>query len=173
MSSAILYLGLVLAGVLERVAELVVSQRHIRWAMARGGVESGRGHYPAMVALQVGLGAGSVVEVFVLDRPFVPALGWSMLAVVLASQALRWWCIATLGQRWSTRVVVIPGLPLVKGGPYRWLRHPNYIAVAAEGIAFPLVHSAWITALCFTLLNSMVLTVRIRTEDRALAAAAM
>jgi methyltransferase len=172
MSSAILYLGLVLAGVLERIAELVVSERHIRWAKARGGVESGRGHYPAMVALQVGLGAGCVAEVFLLHRPFVPLLGWSMLAVVLAAQALRWWCIATLGQRWNTRVVVIPGLPLVKAGPYRWLRHPNYVAVAAEGIAFPLVHSAWLTALCFTLLNSIVLTVRIRTEDRALAAAA-
>jgi methyltransferase len=172
MSSAILYLGLVLAGVLERVAELVVSERHIRWAKARGGIESGQGHYPAMVALQVGLGVGCVAEVFLLDRPFVPVLGWSMLAVVVAAQALRWWCIATLGPRWNTRVVVIPGLPLVKAGPYRWLRHPNYVAVVAEGIAFPLVHGAWLTALCFTLLNSMVLTLRIRTEDRALAAAA-
>ena len=171
MSSAILYLGLVLAGVLERVAELVVSQRHLRWAMARGGVEFGRGHYPPMVALQVGLGAGCVAEVFLLDRPFVPLLGWPMLAVVLASQALRWWCIATLGPRWNTRVVVVPGLPLVTSGPYRWLRHPNYVAVVAEGIAFPLVHSAWLTALCFTLLNAMLLTVRIRCEDRALATA--
>jgi methyltransferase len=172
VSSAILYLGLVLAGVLERVAELVVSQRHLRWAMARGGVEFGRGHYPPMVALQVGLGAGCVAEVFLLDRPFVPVLGWSMLAVVLASQALRWWCIATLGPRWNTRVVVVPGLPLVKAGPYRWLRHPNYVAVVAEGIAFPLVHTAWLTALCFTLLNAMLLTVRIRCENRALATAA-
>ena len=172
MSSAVLYLGLVFAGVLERVAELVVSQRHLRWALARGGVEFGRGHYPPMVALQVGLGVGCVAEVFLLDRPFVPVLGWSMLAVVLASQALRWWCIATLGPRWNTRVVIVPGLPLVKAGPYRWLRHPNYVAVVAEGIAFPLVHSAWLTALCFTLLNAMVLTVRIRCEDRALATAA-
>ena len=172
MSSAVLYLGLVFAGVLERVAELVVSQRHLRWALARGGVEFGRGHYPPMVALQVGLGVGCVAEVFLLDRPFVPVLGWSMLAVVLASQALRWWCIKTLGPRWNTRVVVVPGLPLVKAGPYRWLRHPNYVAVVAEGIAFPLVHSAWLTALCFTLLNAMVLTVRIRCEDRALATAA-
>jgi methyltransferase len=171
VSSAILYLGLVFAGVLERVAELVVSQRHLRWARARGGVEFGRGHYPPMVALQVALGAGCVAEVFLLDRPFVPVLGWSMLAVVLASQALRWWCIATLGPRWNTRVVVIPGLPLVNTGPYRWLRHPNYVAVVAEGIAFPLVHSAWLTALCFTLLNAMVLTVRIRCDDRALATA--
>jgi len=172
VSSAVLYLGLVLAGVLERVAELVVSQRHLRWALARGGVEFGRGHYPPMVVLQVGLGVGCVAEVFLLDRPFLPVLGWSMLAVVLASQALRWWCIKTLGPRWNTRVVVVPGLPLVKAGPYRWLRHPNYVAVVAEGIAFPLVHSAWLTALCFTVLNAMVLTVRIRCEDRALATAA-
>ena len=85
MSSAVLYLGLVLAGVLERVAELVVSQRHIRWSMARGGVEFGRGHYPPMVALQVGLGAGCIAEVFLLDRPFVPVPGGGSDSAALAA----------------------------------------------------------------------------------------
>ena len=95
-----------------------------------------------------------------------------MLAVVLAAQALRWWCIATLGRRWNTRVIVVPGLPLVRRGPYRWLSHPNYVAVVVEGFALPLVHTAWITALVFTVLNAALLTVRIRVENRALAAAA-
>ena len=91
----------------------------------------------------------------VADRPFLPLLGWPMLALVLASQALRWWCIATLGRRWNTRVIVVPGLPLVTGGPYRWLRHPNYVAVVVEGVALPLVHAAWVTALVFTVLNAV------------------
>ena len=172
MSSVDLYACLIVAVGLERVAELVVSQRHLRWAMSRGGVEAGRGHYPVMVALHTGLLVGCLVEVVTLDRPFVPPLGWAMLAVVVLSQALRWWCIATLGPQWNTRVVVVPGLRLVRSGPYRWLRHPNYVAVVAEGIALPLVHSAWLTAVIFTLLNAGVLTVRIRCEDRALAAAA-
>ena len=110
--------------------------------------ETGQGHYPAMVALHTGLLAACPAEVWLADRPFVPALAWPMLAVLAAAQALRWWCIHTLGPRWNTRVIVVPGLPLVTGGPYRWrwLRHPNYVAVVAEGVALPLVHTAWVTA---------------------------
>jgi methyltransferase len=92
-----------------------------------------------------------------------------MLALVVASQVLRWWCVATLGSRWNTRVIVVPGLPRVTGGPYRWLSHPNYVAVAIEGIALPLVGSAWITATAFTVLNAILLTVRIGVENKALA----
>jgi methyltransferase len=110
-----------------------------------------------------------VVEVVAADRPFLPWLGWPMLAVVLAAQALRWWCIVTLGNQWNTRVIVVPGLPLVSAGPYRWLRHPNYLAVALEVAALPLVHTAWVTAVLFTSANAAVLSVRIRVEERALA----
>jgi methyltransferase len=90
----------------------------------------------------------------------------------VAANALRWWCIATLGPRWSARVIVLPGEPLVRSGPYRRLAHPNYIAVIIEGAALPLAGSAWITAIGFTVLNAALLTVRIRSESRALAAAA-
>jgi len=90
---------------------------------------------------------------------------------VLAAQALRWWCIRTLGPQWNTRIIVVPGLALVGGGPYRFFRHPNYVAVVVEGVALPLVHSAWVTALVFTVLNAALLTVRIRVEDRALVGA--
>jgi methyltransferase len=94
-----------------------------------------------------------------------------MLAVVALAQGLRWWCISVLGHQWNTRVIVVPGLPLVAAGPYRWLRHPNYVAVVAEGIALPLVHDAWITAIVFTLLNLPLLAVRISAEETALTAA--
>ena len=97
-----------------------------------------------------------------------------MPAAVLAlgSQALRWWCIRTLGPRWNTRIVVVPGLPLVRRGPYRVMPHPNYVAVALEGVVLPLVASAWVTALVFTVLDSvLLLRFRIPAEERALAAA--
>ncbi|HEX6056079.1 MAG TPA: isoprenylcysteine carboxyl methyltransferase family protein [Intrasporangium sp.] len=163
-----LFTGLVVLVGLERLTELVVSKRHAAWAFSRGGVERGQGHYPFMVLLHTGLLVGAVVEVWVADRPFFPALGWSMLAVVLLSQALRWWCIATLGHQWNTRVIVVPGLPLVRRGPYRLVPHPNYVAVVAEGLALPLVHTAWVTALVFTVANVALLGERIRVENQAL-----
>ena len=154
---------------LERLAELVVAQRNLAWSRARGGVEVGLSHYPIMVVLHTGLLVGCLVEVFALNRPFIPALGWPMLAVVIAAQGLRWWCITSLGRPWNTRVVVIPGAERVTGGPYRLMRHPNYVAVVAEGIALPLVHGAWITALTFTVLNALLLRRRISIENSALA----
>jgi methyltransferase len=166
MSSYGWYVVLVLLVGGERVAELVVSLRNAKWSFAQGGVESGRGHYPFMVVLHTGLLAGCLVEA--AHRPFIPALGWTMFAVVLLSQGLRWWCITVLGHQWNTRVIVVPGLHLVARGPYRWIRHPNYVAVVAEGIALPLVHTAWITALVFTALNIPLLAIRIRTEETAL-----
>ena len=164
-----LWYALLLAAIaVERLAELVVSRRNLAWSRTRGGVEFGAGHYPAMVVLHTGLLAGCLLEVIVFDRPFIPALGWSMLAVVVAAQALRWWCVATLGPQWNTRVVVVPGAARVGDGPYRYFAHPNYVAVVAEGFALPLVHTAWITALVFTALNAALLRTRIRTENAAL-----
>lgn len=168
----LLYGLLVALVALERVAELVLSRRHAAWALAQGGREAGRGHYPVMVVLHTALLVGCLLEPWALERPSSPALGWPMLGLVALAQALRWWCVASLGRRWTTRVLVLPGRPRVTGGPYRWLRHPNYVAVVLEGLALPLVHSAWLTAAAFTALNAALLTVRIRCEDAALAEAA-
>jgi methyltransferase len=156
----------------ERGAELVVSARHANALLRRGGVEYGFGHFPVMIALHTALIAGCVLEPLLAHRTFIPALGWTMLAVTVAANGLRWWCIATLGERWTARVIVLPGAPLVRSGPYRWFAHPNYVAVIIEGAALPLTGSAWITAGAFTLLNAALLTVRIRCETRALATAA-
>ncbi|WEV79738.1 isoprenylcysteine carboxylmethyltransferase family protein [Janibacter cremeus] len=166
MTPFVVLVGLV---ALERLAELVVSRRNAAWSLARGGREYGRGHYPVMVVLHSGFLVAMLVEAFV-RRPEVPSvLAWSMLALVAASQALRWWCILTLGPRWNTRVIVVPDLPAVRTGPYRLLAHPNYVAVVVEGIALPMVHAAWITAVTFTVLNAGLLAVRLRVEDAALA----
>jgi methyltransferase len=168
VSTQLWYVGLVALVVVARGVELAVSERNRRWSLAQGGVESGAGHYPVMVLLHTGLLIGAVVEVLALDRPFLPWLGWPMLALLVASHALRWWCISTLGKQWCTRIVVVPGLPAVTSGPYRFLRHPNYLAVVLEGIALPLVHTAWITAAVFTVANAALLRVRIAAEERAL-----
>lgn len=166
--SLTLYLVLVALVAAERLAELVTARRNAAWSLARGGREYGRGHYPAMVALHTALLVGCVAEPWATGRPFLPLLGWPALALALGAQGLRWWCIATLGRRWNTRVIVVPGLPLVGAGPYRLLRHPNYVAVVAEGVALPLVHGAWLTAFGFTVLNLALLRVRIGCEDAAL-----
>ncbi|MFH9060358.1 isoprenylcysteine carboxyl methyltransferase family protein [Streptomyces coeruleorubidus] len=168
MSSEAWFTVLVLAVGLERVAELVVSQRNAAWSLARGGVESGRGHYPFMVVLHTGLLVGALAEVWLRRPDVVPVQAWSMLALLVLAQGLRWWCIATLGRQWNTRVIVVPGAARVTGGPYRWIPHPNYVAVVVEGLALPLVHSAWITAVVFTALNGLLLATRVRAEDAAL-----
>ena len=169
MTSLAFFTVLVALVALERLAELVVSTRNARWALAQGGRETGQGHYVVMVVLHTGLLVGALVDAW-WRRPDAPLLlAATMFALVLASQALRWWCIATLGRQWNTRVIVVPGLPLVRSGPYRRLRHPNYVAVVVEGFALPLVHAAWWTAVVFTVANAVLLMVRIRVEERALA----
>jgi methyltransferase len=167
----IVYYALVAVIAVERLAELAVSRRHAAETLRHGGVESGRGHFPVMAALHAALLAGCLAEPIGLHRAFIPGLAWPMLALVVAANAVRGWCMVSLGSRWTARVIVIPGMPLVKTGPYRWFAHPNYAAVIVEGAALPLVGSAWITACTFTALNAMLLTVRVRCETRALAVA--
>lgn len=163
------YLILIGAVAVERLAEMIVAERNLAWSMKQGGVEFGARHYPVMVALHTSLLVGCVVEPLALHRPFIPALGWPMLALVFFAQALRWWCITTLGKQWNTRVVVIAGADRVTGGPYRFIPHPNYVAVVTEGFALPLIHTGWITALVFTVLNAALLRTRIGVENDALA----
>ncbi|WP_037685107.1 isoprenylcysteine carboxyl methyltransferase family protein [Streptomyces aureocirculatus] len=151
-----------------RLVELAVARRNARWAFDRGGVEYGQRHYPAMVVLHVFLLVGILAEVALADRTFTPLTGWPCLAVLALAQAGRAWCMRALGPQWNTRVIVVPTAPLVTTGPYRWMRHPNYLVVACEGIALPLVHTAWITAFLFTLANTAWLAVRIRTENTVL-----
>jgi methyltransferase len=168
VSSAAWYTLLVVLVGLIRLVELSVAQRNLRWARERGGVETGAGHYPVMVVLHTGLLIGAALEVALGPRPFLPGLGWPMFVLVLAAQGLRWWCIRTLGGQWNTRILVVPGLSRIDRGPYRHLPHPNYVAVVVEGFALPLVHTAWMTALTFTVLNAGLLSVRINAENRAL-----
>lgn len=167
----IAYTLFVLATGLERLYELRISKRNAAIAMAQGGKEFGRGHFPWMVALHTGLLVGAVAEVWIFDRPFIIWLGIPMLIITLACQFARYRIISTLGWQWNTRVIVVPGAPRVRRGLYRfhWLRHPNYWIVVIEGIALPMIHTAWITATVFTVLNAILLFgFRIPTENEAL-----
>lgn len=154
---------------LERLVELVISRRHVAWAAERGGVEFGGRHFGFMKFLHTAFLLCGPGEVLLLDRSFHPEIGVPMFTLALLAQGLRYWAIITLGPFWNVRVVVVPGAQPITTGPYRYLRHPNYLAVIVEGFAVPLVHTAWITAAAFSLLNAAVLRTRIRCEEEALA----
>lgn len=152
----------------QRLLELVVSARHRRALLALGGVEHGAGHYPFMVLLHATFLPACAAEVWLLHRPLHLEVAVFAGALLTGAMLLRFWTIDTLGERWCTRVIVVPGLPAVSGGPFRFVRHPNYLAVVVEMAAIPLVHNAWLTALVYSAANAAVLAVRIRAEERAL-----
>jgi methyltransferase len=169
-SSRWVYTALVGVVAVQRLVELAVSRRNVARLLAAGGVEVGRSHYLWMVLLHATFLLSCVLEVWWLDRPFFWGLGVAMLAALVGAAALRGWVIFTLGGRWSTRVVCLPGAAPIRSGPYRFLRHPNYLAVIVEMAALPLVHTAWLTAFAFSLANLRLLRERVRVENRALAA---
>ncbi len=168
LDSRVVYTLLVAGVALQRLAELGLSRRHSAALAARGAVQVAPRHYGAMVAVHTGLLVCCPLEVWWLRRPLVPALAAAMAALLLGASALRGWAIATLGERWTTRIYCLPGAAPVVQGPYRYLRHPNYLAVVVEMAALPLLHGAWICAALFSAANAAVLTVRIRAEEAAL-----
>jgi isoprenylcysteine carboxyl methyltransferase (ICMT) family protein YpbQ len=162
ISAAYLILALV---TLQRLGELVLAERNSRRLLAEGAYEVGRAHYPFIVAVHAG---------------WLTALWWlapgnpihaAPLLLFVTLQAARIWVVASLGRRWTTRIIVLPGAPLVRGGPYRWVKHPNYWVVAGEIALLPLAFGLAEVAIVFSLLNAAVLLVRIREENKALAAA--
>ncbi len=164
MNAALVILALVTA---QRLAELIVASRHTRALLARGAYEVGAGHYPLIVAVH----AAWLAALWWL-APGRPVL-WPLIGLFVLLQGARLWVLATLGERWTTRIIVLPGAPLVARGPFRFVRHPNYWIVAAEIALLPLAFGLWSVALIFSLLNAAVLTVRIRAEEKALESSAV
>lgn len=154
----------VLLVALQRLGELLYARRNARGLLAAGGFEVGQRQYPLIVALH----AAWLLALFVLVPSDAP-VSWPLLGAYGLLQIARLWVMASLGERWTTRIVVLPDRPLVARGPYRWLRHPNYLIVAAEIALLPAAFGAWDLAVIFSLLNAALLAWRIRTEDRALA----
>ncbi|MES1200386.1 MAG: isoprenylcysteine carboxylmethyltransferase family protein [Pseudomonadota bacterium] len=159
-----LWVGVIVGLVaVQRLVELVYAERNTRALKARGAVEIGRGHYPLIVALH----ASWLITVAVA-APADTTIAWGWLTVFVVLQGLRIWVVGTLGPYWTTRIITLPGAPLVRKGPYRFVRHPNYLVVAGEIAVLPLVFGEWRVAIVFTLLNAAVLAWRIHQEDKAL-----
>jgi methyltransferase len=152
---------------LQRLGELAYARRNDRRLRAAGGIEYGRRHYPVLIAVHAAWLAAIAGLI-----PAAAAPAWPWLGAYLVLQGLRVWTVASLGPYWTTRVIVVPGAPDVRRGPYRWLKHPNYLVVAGEIAVLPLVFGAWPIALVFTLANAAVLARRIRVEEQARAGAA-
>ncbi|MGH7026193.1 isoprenylcysteine carboxyl methyltransferase family protein [Brevundimonas sp.] len=159
MILSVIILSLVTA---QRIGELVLAQRNTRRLLSRGAVEAGAGHYPFIVTLH-GAWLGGL-WLLAWDRP----LNLWLLAVFIGLQAARVWVIATLGDRWTTRIITLPGEPLIRHGPYRFMSHPNYVVVAAEILVLPLTFGLVWFALVFSALNAAMMWVRIRAEACAL-----
>ena len=152
---------------LERLVELRLASRNRRWLLARGAVEVGESHYPWMVMLHSTFLLAAPMEVWFLERPLIPPLALAMLLLLMVAMALRYWVVVTLGRRWTTRVLRAKE-SRITAGPFRFLDHPNYLAVVMEIAALPLVHTAWLTALTYSILNAGLLRTRIRVEETAL-----
>jgi len=168
VSSRWAYTALIALLALERLFELILSRRNARRAFAKGAVEVGRADFRVMAALHAAFLIACPLEVWLLRRPFPGIFGWGFLLAAVLAQSLRYWAILTLGERWNVRIIAWPSSPPVTQGPYRYVRHPNYLAVVAEILFVPLVHGAWICAALFTAANALVLRTRIRAEESAL-----
>jgi methyltransferase len=156
--------AIVLLVAAQRLAELAYARRNAQRLLSEGGIEHGRSHYPLMVLLH----AVWLAALFLLV-PADAAVSWPLIGIYVLLQAARLWVLASLGRFWTTRVITLPGAPLVRRGPYRWVRHPNYLIVTAEIAVLPLAFGAWQLALVFSLANAAFLALRIRVEDGALA----
>ncbi len=156
---SVVVLGLVTA---QRIGELVLARRNTQRLLAKGAVEAAPGHYPLIVLMHAAWLGG--LWLLGWNRPL--QLGW--LAVFVVLQAGRIWVLASLGERWTTRIIILPGAPLVRRGPYRFFSHPNYLVVAGEMLILPLSFGLLIYGIVFSILNAAVLAVRIRAESAAL-----
>jgi methyltransferase len=169
MTTFTAYLALLVAVGAGRLIEMRLSRRHQRALVERGARRAPEPGFIFMVALHTGVLVAAALEVWLFRRPFVAAVGVPALIAFALSNGLRWWVIATLGPHWNVQVVGSMELGVVTGGPYRWIRHPNYVAVFVELLALPLVHGAWLTALVGSVLHVFVLRRRLALEEAVLA----
>ena len=153
-----------------RLVELSLSRRNQRRLVERGARHIRDPHFGWMVTAHIGILAGAALEVAFLNRPFLPLLAATMFGLFLAANAVRWWVIRTLKMQWTVRVMDSARLGVVTGGPFCFVRHPNYAAVYVELLALPLIHTAWLTALLGSLLHAWVLARRLAVEEPALMA---
>ncbi len=153
--------------ILQRLIELFIARRNERWMLGQGAFEVGAGHYPIMVAMHIAFFVSFLSEVVILERTLSP-FSILLFGIFLLTQMARIWCLSSLGKFWNTKIIILPGADVVRRGPYRWVRHPNYLIVTIELLILPLLFGAYFTAILFSLLNVWMLSVRIPTEEKAL-----
>ncbi len=153
--------------ILQRLVELVVAKRNEKWMLSQGAFEVGAAHYPVMVSMHIAFFISLLAEVIQLDKS-LSSIWILFLIIFLVAQVARIWCLTSLGKFWNTKIIILPGADVVQRGPYKWVRHPNYLIVTTELLVLPLLFSAYLTAFIFTLLNVWMLSVRIPAEEKAL-----
>jgi methyltransferase len=168
MSLDLIAVILFLVTIVERLFELVVSKRNAQWSLSRGGVEYGADHYRWMVVMHSAFLVVMILEFLIFNPDVSHGVRFAAIVVAMLCQITRWWIIHTLGHQWNTRVIVIAGMERIRRGPYRFLNHPNYVVVALETVALPMIFGAWRTALVFSFLNAWMMLVRIGVENQAL-----
>lgn len=152
---------------IQRISELFIAKRNEKWMLSQGAYEAGMRHYPFIVALHTIFFISFITEVLIMEKTISP--NWPLwLTLFFITQLGRVWTLRSLGPFWNTKIIVLPGAKVVKKGPYRWVRHPNYIIVTLEFIVIPLLFQAYYTAIIFTLLNAWMLSIRIAAEEQAL-----
>ena len=153
--------------IIQRLVELIIAKRNEKWMRSQGAFEAGAGHYPIMVSMHMAFFISLILEVLVIDRPLSP-LWIPLLSLFLMAQIARVWCLTSLGKFWNTKIIILPGADVVRKGPYKFIRHPNYVIVATELLVLPLLFSAYFTAIVFSFLTLWMLSVRIPIEEKAL-----
>lgn len=153
--------------IIQRISELAIAKRNEKWMIDRGGIEHGSEHYPYIVALHSFFLLSLLCEVMVFQRE-ISALWYLLIPLLIITQMIRYWALMSLGPYWNTKIIIVPNDIVISKGPYQYLKHPNYIIVAVEILILPLLFQAYATALLFTLLNIVIMTVRIPTEEKAL-----
>ncbi|KXH86889.1 isoprenylcysteine carboxyl methyltransferase family protein [Sporosarcina sp. HYO08] len=153
--------------ILQRLVELFIAKRNEKWMLNQGAFEVGAAHYPAMVVMHISFFATLIIEVTLFDRALSPLLDY-LFGAFLLLQTARIWCLTSLGRFWNTKIIILPGAEVVRKGPYRFMRHPNYTIVTLELLILPLLFSAYLTTIIFAVLNAWMLSIRIPAEEKAL-----
>lgn len=153
--------------ILQRLVELTIAKRNEKWMRSQGAFEAGARHYPFMVLMHITFFISLLLEVLIFNRQLSPF--WiALLTLFFIVQVARIWCLTSLGKFWNTKIIILPGANVIRKGPYRFIRHPNYVIVTTELLVLPLLFSAYFTAVVFTLLNLWMLSIRIPAEEKAL-----
>lgn len=162
-----LFLFVFIIVIIQRLVELAVARRNENWMRSQGAIEAGASHYKWMVLMHTAFFVSLLAEVLITGRP-LPVYWPILLTVFLLMQILRVWCLSSLGKFWNTKILILPGADVQKRGPYKWIRHPNYVIVTTELLVLPLLFGAYFTAILFFILNLWMLSVRIPAEEQAL-----